>query len=530
MSGYEGTGALLRLAVRRDRVLMPVWLLIFVATAAGSAGATASLYPTEQARAAAAETSNAGPALVALYGRIYDPTNPGGIAMLKMTGLGALFVGILMIITVVRHSRAEEESGRLELLSAGVVGRRAPLTAALIVAGGSSVVLGVLTALGLIAAGLPATGSVAFGLAWACTGIAFAAVAAITAQLTESARAATGSAITVLGVAYVVRAVSDAGTGTQWLAWLSPMGWVAQIRPFGGNRWWVALIIVTFTVLAVGTAYAVRARRDLGAGVLHPRLGHARASATLRSPLALAWRLQRGSLYGWLAGFVVLGFIMGGVASGVGGLIDTPAAKDLITKLGGVSNLTNAFLATEVGMIGVIAAAYGIQAASRLRSEETGQRAEPLLAGAVTRPRLLASHTVVALVGTTALMVGFGLASGLAYGATTGRVGQEVSRMLGAGIAQLPAIWVLTAIVVALFGLAPRLVVGGWVALVVFLILGQFGDVLGLSKAVTDVSPFAHSPRLPGGEFSAVPVLWLCMIAVALGVSGFVGFRRRDIG
>ncbi|PRZ41659.1 ABC-2 type transport system permease protein [Antricoccus suffuscus] len=530
MSGYEGTGTLVRLALRRDRIMMPVWLLIFVATAAGSAGATVSLYPTEQARAAAAQTSNASPALIALYGRIYDPTNPGGIAMLKMTSLGALFVGVLMVITVVRHSRAEEESGRLELLSAGVVGRRAPLTAALIVAGGSSVALGVLTALGLIGAGLPAVGSIAFGLAWACTGIAFAAVAAITAQLTESTRAATGTAITVLGAAYVVRAVSDAGNGLHWLAWLSPMGWVAQIRPFGGNRWWVALIIVAFAVLAVGAAYAVRAGRDLGAGVLRPRLGHARAGVTLRSPLALAWRLQRGSLYGWLAGFVILGFIMGGVASGVGGLIDTPAAKDLITKLGGVSDLTNAFLATEIGMLGVVAAAYGIQAASRLRAEETALRAEPLLAGAVTRPRLLVSHIVIALVGTTVLMVGFGLASGLSYGASTGRIGHAVGQMLGAGIAQLPAIWVLTAIVVALFGLAPRFVVGGWVALVVFLILGQFGDVLGLNKAVMNVSPFAHTPRLPGGEFSAAPVLWLCVVAIALGIAGFVGFRRRDVG
>lgn len=530
MSGYEGTGTLVRLALRRDRIMMPVWLLIFVVTAAGSAGATVSLYPTEQARAAAAQTTNASPALIALYGRIYDPTNPGGIAMLKMTSLGALFVGVLMVITVVRHSRAEEESGRLELLSAGVVGRRAPLTAALIVAGGSSVVLGVLTALGLIGADLPAAGSVAFGLAWTCTGIVFAAIAAITAQLTESTRAATGSAIAVLGAAYVVRAVSDAGDGLQWLAWLSPMGWVAQIRPFGGNRWWVVLIIVAFTVLAVGTAYAVRARRDLGAGVLRPRLGQARASTTLRSPLALAWRLQRGSLLGWLAGFVVLGFILGGVASGVSGLVSTPAAKDLITKLGGVSGLTNAFLATEIGMLGVVAAAYGIQAAARLRSEETGQRAEPLLAGAVTRTRLLASHTVVALAGTTVLMVGFGLASGLSYGASTGHVGQAVGQMLGAGIAQLPAIWVLTAIAVALFGLAPRLVVGGWIALVVFLILGQFGDVLGLSEAVMNVSPFAHSPRLPGGEFSATPVLWLCLIAIALGIAGFVGFRRRDVG
>lgn len=530
MNGYQGTAALLRLALRRDRIVVPAWLLIFVITAAGSASATIKLYPTASARAAAAQSSNASPALIALYGRIYDPTNPGGLAMLKMTSLGAMLVGVLMIITVIRHSRTEEESGRLELLSAGVVGRRAPLTAALMLACGGSVILGVITALGLIGAGLPAAGSVAFGLAWACTGIAFAAVAAFTAQLTESARAATGIAIVVLAASYVIRAVSDAAHGLQWLAWLSPMGWIAQIRPFGGDRWWVALIVIAFSVLAVAAAYAVLARRDLAAGVMRPRLGSARAHPSLRSPLALAWRLQRASLLGWLAGFVVLGFILGGVASSVGSVADTPGARDLITKLGGVPGLTDAFLSTEVGMLAIVAAAYGIQAAARMRAEEIGLRAEPLLATAVTRPRLLASHVVVAIGGTTLLMAGFGVASGLSYGASTGRVGHAVGQLLGAGIAQLPAIWVLTAIVVALFGIAPRITAGGWVALVVFLILGEFGTILGLSQGVMNLSPFAHSPRLPGGDVASAPLIWLCAIALALGVAGFTGYRRRDIG
>jgi len=530
MNDYKGTAALLRLALRRNRIIMPVWLLIFVVMAAGSASATIKLYPTASARAAAAQSSNASPALIALYGRIYDPANPGGLAMLKMTSLGALFVGVLMIVIVTRHSRAEEESGRLELLSAGVVGRRAPLTAAVLLAAGSSVVLGIVTALGLIGAGLPASGSVAFGLAWACTGIVFAAVAAFTAQLTESSRASTGAAIVVLAAAYVVRAVSDAGHGLQWLAWVSPMGWIAQIRPFGGNRWSVALIAVVFAVVATAAAYAVLARRDLGAGLVRPRPGRARARASLRSPLALAWRLQRASLSGWLAGFVVLGFVLGGVASSVGDVADTPAARDLITKLGGVPGLTDAFLATEVGMLAIVAAAYGIQAAARTRAEETGLRVEPLLATAVTRSRLLAGHVIVALAGTTVLMAGFGVAAGLSYGAGIGAVGRGVGQMLAAGIAQLPAIWVLTAIVVALFGIVPRVTGGGWVALVVFLILGEFGAVLGLSQGVMDISPFAHSPRLPGGDVAPAPLAWLCAVALVLGVAGFVGFRRRDIG
>ena len=86
---------------------------------------------------------------------------------------------MLAILLVVRHTRAEEEQGRLELLGATVVGRRAALTAALLAVGGGDARRSACsTALAQIAAGLPAAGSWAFGLAWATAGMAFAAVAA----------------------------------------------------------------------------------------------------------------------------------------------------------------------------------------------------------------------------------------------------------------------------------------------------------------------------------------------------------------
>ena len=128
-----GTGTLFRLALRRDRWLLPGWALGFAAMAWFSATATANLYPAESGRVEAANAVNATPALVALYGRIYDPASLGALALFKMTAFGAALVGVLMVVVTVRHTRAEEESNRLELLGAGVVGRDAPLAAALMV-------------------------------------------------------------------------------------------------------------------------------------------------------------------------------------------------------------------------------------------------------------------------------------------------------------------------------------------------------------------------------------------------------------
>jgi ABC-2 type transport system permease protein len=95
---------------------------------------------------------------------------------------------------------------------------------------------------------------------------------------------------------------------------------------------------------------------------------------------------------------------------------------------------------------------------------------------------------------------------------------------------QVPAVWVLVSIVVVLVGLAPRAATGAWGALLVFLLIGELGPLLHVAQVVQDVSPFAHVPRLPGGAYSSAPLLGLMATTAVLLGSGFIGFRRRDVG
>jgi polyether ionophore transport system permease protein len=528
MTGFVGTGSMIRLALRRDRILLPAWILAFVAFAASSAASTESLYPTIESRVALATTANANPSLLALYGWVFEPTSLGAVGLYKLIALGAAMVAILTFLITIRHTRTEEEAGRLELVGAGVVGRYAPLTAALIVSTGASLALGLLSGLALTGY-LPAAGSFAFGLSWAATGIVFAAVAGVAAQLTTGARAANGIAGATLGVAYLIRAIGDSiGTdGPSWVSWLSPLGWAAQIRPFAGDRWWVFVLPLAFAAVLVVGAFALVGRRDVGAGLLPDRLGPARASATLRSPLALALRLQRGSVIGWTLACVVGGLAFGGIAANVGDLADSDQARDMFTKLGGTSVLTDAFIATEMGFIGIAAAAFGILTAMRLRTEETALRAEPLLATSVSRIRWATSHLVLAFGGPALVLLAAGVAGGLTYGASTSM--SQFGRVLGAAMTQVPATWVLTGVLVLAFGFVPRLNLAGWVALVVSMIAGLFGPLLGLNQVIMDISPFTHIPKLPAADFTATPLLWLTGIAVVLLIAGLYGFRQRDL-
>ena len=525
-----GTAAMIRLVLRRDRILLPIWIGVFVLMAASSAAATAGLYPTKAGRVAAAEAANATPALVAMYGKIYDPANLGGIGMLKLTVFGSVTVAVLMIILTIRHTRAEEEAGRLELMRAGVLGRNAPLAATMIVMMVASIVLGGLSAVGLIASGLGVSGSLVFGLTWACAGLSFSAIAALTAQVTENARTATGLAMAVLGVSFFLRAIGDTASGWAWVSWLSPIGWSQQLRPFGGDRWWVAIIPIAFSAVALSVAITLTGHRDLGAGLVRPRPGPDRGATSLRSPMALAWRLQRGQLFAWTAAFALLGLVLGSISTGVGNLVNTPAAKKMITQMGGVNELTSAFLGTELGLVGIFAAIYGIQAALRARTEETALRAEPVLATSVSRIGWLASHLLIALAGSTALMLVVGVTAGLGRSASIGNLSGTVATMLGASLVRLPAVWLLTGLAVTLFGLVPRWVMFAWVALVSSLVLSEFGSMMGLPDWVRNISPFSHVPTLPGGSMEWIPTIILTMIAAALILIGVAGFRRRDIG
>jgi ABC-2 type transport system permease protein len=532
MTALVGTRELVRLAARRDRIMLPVWLYLLVALTVATAFSFKGLYPTVASRELFAATVVHNGGLKALTGPTFDLTSIGGLTAWRIGSSVGVLIGLMSIFTVVRHTRAEEQDGRLELIGAGVVGRHAPLAAAVALAVGMDLVIGAVIAVGMIALGQPVAGAVALGAEFASVGAAFAGIAAVAAQLTESSRAANGLASTVLGAAYLLRAVGDSATssGLSWLSWLSPIGWGQQIRPYAGERWWLLALPLGLAALTIWLAGVLVARRDLGAGLLPTRPGPAEAQH-LGSPLALAWRLQRGPLLGWLAAFAVAGLAFGGIAQDVAGLVNTSAQlQQIIAKLGGANGIVDSFLSAILGIVGLATAIFTVQAVLRLRAEEVGLRAEPVLATRVSRVAYATSHLTMALAGGAVLLAVVGTAMGLADGLRVGDVGGQVPRLLVAALVQVPAAWVLAAVAIALFGLLPSFSVGAWAALVVCLLLGQLGPALRLPQWAMDISPFTHVPKLPGGQLTGAPIGWLLVACVVLAVAGLIGFRRRDIG
>ncbi|MDO7867509.1 ABC transporter permease [Nocardioides jiangxiensis] len=516
---------LLRMALRRDRVLIPAWIAVFAAVAGGSAAATDSLYSDPLALASAGHAVNSAPALLAMYGPVYDVTSLGAVGLVKMNAMGAALVGLLGLLLVARHTRADEEVGRTELAAAGAVGRHAALAAALATSVITVVGVGLVSAVALAAAGLDAGGSFALGAAWVGCGVVFAAVGAVAAQLTTAARASRGIAVGLLVSAYVVRAVADA-SGPSWLTWLSPVGWSQQVRAYAGDRWWPLAISLAAAVVVAAGAVRLESRRDLGAGLLADRPGPAGGGP--RGTLGLAWRLHRTALLGWTVGLAVLGVLLGSIAGSVSGFVETDAAAEMIRKLGGTARLVDAFLAAELDFTGLMAAAFALSITARLAGEEAQGRTEEILATPTGRLRWVLGHLAVAGAGAALLVLVVGAGAGLSRSLATGEVSQ-LPLLVGAAAVRIPAVWTMAALGLLLYAVAARAAVLGWAALVGVVVLGEFGPLLRLPVWMQDLSPYRHVPALPGGDLEVVPLVALCAVAVGLVALGGVLFGRRDV-
>jgi ABC-2 type transport system permease protein len=295
------------------------------------------------------------------YSVVYSPT-VGGLVAWRSGLNGAFLIVPVSILFIIRHTRAEEEAGRLELLGATVAGRLAPLTAALIVVFGANLGIAAIIAGGLTGLGLPAAGSLTLSLSAASAGWVFAALAGLVAQLTESAGPARGIPLAAFGLSWVARAIGDLSgqPGAEgWLSWLSPLGWVRLTRAFAGEQVWVFALLISLVILLVAAAYVLAARRDLGAGLLPERSGPASAAPSLRNPLALAWRLHGGSLTDWAAGAAVFGILLGVVGVGLSEFVDAPQFQDWAIRMG-VRNAGEAFLFLVMYTLGRVVSASAI--------------------------------------------------------------------------------------------------------------------------------------------------------------------------
>ena len=526
MIGLEGTSTLVRLALRRDRLRLPVWVLALVGITGASASAVATAYPNQRAIDAYADSLGSSPAAVAMAAPPVALHTHAGVVVYETVFTAMVGVSLMAIFLATRHTRAEEEEGRTELLRSTVVGRHAGSAAAMVVLTIASALVGAGVALVVIPAEFPVGPALLYGASVGVLGIAFGAITLVLAQVFGHARSVLGASLAVLGASFVIRGAGD--VQESWLVWLSPVGWSQATHPLGDNRWWPLLVSMAAVAVLVVVAVRLAEHRDVGAGLLAPRNGPATAPRWLSGPVGLAFSLQRGAIVGWAAGVFVLGAVTGSLSREIETMTrENPTLAQYFAATG--NSLTDSFFSTMILILALVAAGFAVSSALRLRAEESSGRLEPLLATGLTRTRWLLGSLLVTLAGTLTVLASAGFGLGLTYGIVISEPSQAV-RLAGLQLVYAPAVLALAAVAVLLVGWRPSWAAASWAVLGFCFVLGWLGGLLDPPAWVRDLSPFTHTPAVPMDTLTFAGPTVITLSVVLLVALGAAGLRRRDIG
>jgi ABC-2 type transport system permease protein len=519
-SPSAGVPSLLRLALRRDRVRLSVWVAALTLMMVYAPNAIKLAYPEEAQRLARVNVMKT-PAGMMLSGPSFGGNEADLGAMMANELMLTLIVAtsILSILTVIRHTRAEEESGIAELVLSSVVGRYARTYAALILVGGVNGVLAVAMTLAMSATGFALVDTAAMCLGITGVAMVFGAVAAVTAQLWRQARTATGAAMASLALAALIRGIGDViNNSGSALSWFSPIAWAQQMRSFVDLRWWPFALLVALTIGLMALATWLESRRQYDDGNI-PSTGERPNARPIKSVFGLHITLQRGQTIGWSVGLFLAGLAFGSMTKSLlDAAKDNPVLARVLTAQGndGVYTTMTQFLAAA-------ATAYVVGAVLRVYNDEESGLGEAVLARAVSRWRWLLTAVASALVGSTVLMLFAGLGNGLGAGITLGEPGTIV-RLTLAGLAYVPAMAVLAG--VAALAVAVRHAWIGWLAVTFVVVSLYLGALLRLPHWLIDLSPIGRT-TVPT-DFPAIALTVMVVVAAALTLCAGWIYRSRD--
>ena len=517
--------------LKRDRVWWPVWVVavalfcsIFVPTVSSIAGT-----PQEMA---VLEEMLKNPAMVAMCGISYGATYSFGVLYTQLMMVwSALLVCVMNILLVIRHTRGDEDEGRLEVIRSLPVGRLTNLAAVAALMVITNLALFLLTGFGMAAFGVESidlAGSLVYAAALAGCGLLLASVTMVFVQIVHSARAATALSLVVLGFMYLLRAYGD--VSSEAVARVSLLGLVQRTLPFDRDLWWPVVVLVGISLGLIVIGLVLNSRRDLGQGLWPSRGGRrAHASRFLVGEWGLAWRLTRGTILAWGATVFVFsaayGTVMGDMESFV---LSSPLYQNVIgidadsTDIVGPVVTTLTLIMAMIGTVPVLTTAY------KLHSEEQKTRMDYVVGKTVSRVRLFVGYAV--LTGLVAVFMqvlnalGFWLVS-----ATTMDEPVAASFVFKVAFNYVAAMVGLGGLGLFIVGWAKKLTWIGWAYIVVSFLVVYMGGMLNLPRWIARLTPFGLLQRWPNEPFSWYPWLALVLGGVALAVLGAIGFRRRDL-
>jgi ABC-2 type transport system permease protein len=521
--------ALARRAFRDARTRTIAFAYLFAAIAYIQPITYRHAYPTLADRLAFAHSFAANKAIRLFYGEPFNLLTVGGYSAWRVGGTLAIFAAIFGLLAAVRALRTEEDTGRMELVLAGIVGRGAAYIASLGAIAAGTLLLLIAAFAGSVAAGLPAGGSAFLALASASVVPVFVGVGVVASQLAPTRRIALELGGAVVGLSFLLRVIADTSSGIGWLRWATPLGWAEELRPFTGAHPAVLLLPLTVTLALLATAARIAAVRDIGSGVLPARDSAEPNLRLLSAPTAQALRSERASLIVWLSSIGAFAFIIGVIAKSINSAGISKSLQRELAKLGSGSIVTpTGYLGFTFIFFVLTVSLFACAQIGAARHEEAEQQLETLLALPISRRSWFGGRLALAAGAASAISL---VAGALTWaGAASAGVSVSSARMLEAGANCLPVALLFLGIAALAYALVPRASAGIAYGLVTVAFLWQlFGALLGAPKWLVDVTPFAHVGLVPAQPFRAGAAVVMLAIGALTTLAAIAVFQRRDL-
>lgn len=528
---FAGSGILTRFIFRRDRVRLLVWIVALAGFVAAFVPVFETLLTDNGSSVPVMAMLMENPAMVAIVGPVYgiDNYTTGAMYANMMLVFSVMTAGVMNIFLVSRHTRQDEELGRLEVIRSLPVGRLSNLASTLLVAGAVNTALAVCTGLGtfaLRAAGMTFWGCMLFGAALGVIGLFFAAAAAVFCQCTANNRTALGFSLMLLFVLYMLRAMGD--VSVEALSLVSPLGLILRTEIFVNDYWWPVFVVLGITALLIALAFGLARMRDLGRGLVPEKPGRRHAAFLLNSPYGLALKLMRTPMIVWTITVFVLAGMYGSVFGDMESFIGSNDMLKAIFAATQDHSLLEQFIVVLMAIMSMIAAIPVLSFVGRVAAEEKQGHTEHLLGRAVSRRAQMSAYFVPSVIASVMLQV----LSALGFwvvGSTVLATTPALGIFICSALSYLPAMWVLMGIVMALVAFAPSLTALGYVYLGYSFVAVYLGAVAGLPAWMKKLTPFGYVSRYPVEEMEMLPLAILTLLAAGLVLLAFWGYGRRDV-
>lgn len=524
---FKETGRIIRLLFRQDRLKIILWLVGIVGVSLAVAFIYPDIYQTTEDLAGFGATMQ-NPAMISMLGPAYDSLasyNVGTAYATEMLIFTSIAVAIMNILLVSSSTRVDEEEGRLEIVRSLPVGRLSYTSASMLMILVINAVLVLVHSFGLAAVGHePFTWEAAFlySLNLGLTGLFFAGITVVSAQLAETSRSTRGIAFGVLIVAYLVRAIGDVLNETVSL--FSPLGWTVRTEVFVNNVWWPIFVLAIGSAVLIATGFILNSRRDISQGLLPQTAGKRRASSFLKTMPGLVWRLEKTKIISWIIGIFLLAAAFGAILGDLETYFSDMEVLQAFLPDQDSASMTEQFLVLLFGIMSLFTGIPAITMMTSLKKEEKDERLDNIYSRVVSRTKVMFSYYLIGLI----VIVVIQALMGLGIYATASQVMDEplaFETFMEAALVYIPSLWLMLGLVTLLIGLVPKAAGLIWLYLSFTFVVMYLGDVFEFPEWLNNLSVFHHTPE----TFEWAPLLIISGLAVIVTIIGFIAYNKRDI-